>query len=62
MENVYYLETIASKSVNNGTGTEKNVWPLSVEYMKSEDFLNDLNNNSKWEKWKAGEDGYPVFE
>ena len=63
VKNAYYLDTTASKSVYSGTWTkEENILALSAEYMKSEDFLNDLNNNTQWATWKKGEDGYPVFE
>lgn len=57
---MYYLESTASKS---GTDLEEaDIEALSEEYMKSEQFLIDLNTNSQWGTWKTGSDGYPVHE
>lgn len=63
IKNSYYLENTATKGIYSGTCTEEeDIEALREEYMKSEQFLADLNTNSQWGKWKKEEDGYPVLE
>lgn len=43
-----------------------NIEDKTLEEIKSESFINLLNQNvgenTLWNKWKIGEEGYPVFQ
>ena len=67
IKNVYYLDTCADIGVEGGASNEGT--PLSDSYMKSQEFVDDLNNNitsieieEKLNSWKYIENTYPKFE
>lgn len=66
IQNVYYLNTTAQLGVQNAISDE--TIPLDENHMKSESFVNDLNNNLlsigtdiELNEWKYIENDYPVF-
>ena len=66
IQNVYYLDTCADVGVQNSSSDAGTA--LSNTYMKTQDFVNDLNNNitnieigKQLNSWKYTEDAYPKF-
>lgn len=66
--NVYFLETVHSLSVGFGAqNLTGEITSKSDIYMKSQDFVNDLNNSMSEEasnlgiSWKYNPGGYPTF-
>ena len=64
INNSYYIKN-GLNAIGNGDYTG-NVEEKELEYFISESFINTLNQNigenSLWNRWKLGEDGYPTFE
>ena len=64
INNSYYINN-GLRAIGNGDYTG-NVEEKELEYFISESFINTLNQNigenSLWNRWKLGEDGYPTFE
>ena len=64
INNSYYINNGLS-AIGNGDYTGS-VEEKELEYFISESFINILNQNigenSLWNRWKLGEDGYPTFE
>ena len=64
INNSYYIKN-GLNAIGNGDYTG-NVEEKELEYFISESFINILNQNigenSLWNRWKLGEDGYPTFE
>lgn len=67
IKNTYWLSTVASKAIYSGNCTDEEIiTQYDMEYMKSNDFCDILNNNigenTEWKEWILGDDGYPTLE